>query len=117
MKDNALGRFIKTEMAARGMKQEQFAEFMGSSQSTVGRIIRGEIQDPSLDFLVKLSKATHFDICSLVYLIRPDAFKGPPGIEILAEQIRRLPDQQRQLVEVLLTGMLIKQGDEGNEGG
>lgn len=116
MTDNILARFMRTEMLNLDMNQMEFANLMGVSQSTVGRMLRGEIKDPSLDFLVKLSNATKVDICSLIHLIRPDAFQAGTDTRLIAERIKRLPKKQRDLVEMLLSGALFESNDEsGNE--
>lgn len=113
MTDNILARFIRTEMLNRDMNQIEFAALLDVSPSTVGRMLRGEIKDPSLDFLVKLSNAAKIDICSLIHLIRPDAFQAGADTGLIAERIKRLPKQQRKLVEMLLSGAMFEGGDEG----
>jgi transcriptional regulator with XRE-family HTH domain len=116
MNDNALGQFVRREMAGRGLNQIEFAALLGVSHTTVGRVLRGKIKDPSLDFIVKLANATHFDICSIVYLIRPDAFKGPPAIDIISQQIGRLSETERKLFETLIAGLAANQRKERGDG-
>lgn len=116
MKPNNLGKFIRAAMLEQDMNQVEFAKKVDCSQSTIARALHGQIHDPSLGFLVKLSNATQHDIASIIYMIRPDAFQGPPAIDILESRIKRLPAKQRALIEALLLGLAVEQGNEAGNG-
>lgn len=97
-----LGKFIQAEMQRRELSANQFASIVGVSHTTIGRLIEpGDETQPTLDFLIKLAKATHTDICSLVALVAPEATTTNAEAQLLAERIARLPADKREIARKL----------------
>lgn len=113
MSETPLSKFVWLEIVNRRLSQREFADLVGVSHTTIGRIVRGEVADPTLDFLVKLSKATSTDICALIAIIRPDAFQSGANTRLVAERYERLSDAQRKLVDLVLSGSMIEGDDKG----
>lgn len=111
MSETALSKFVWQEIVNRRISQREFADLVGVSHTTIGRIIRGEVTDPTLDFLVKLSLATHTDICALIAIIRPDSFRSSASTNVVAERYEKLSDTQKKLVDLVLSGSMIE-GDD-----
>jgi hypothetical protein len=91
-----LGAFIQGEIKRREMSIRQFADFVGVTHPVIAKFRYHGIKpkhggrhigDPSLDFLAKLSKATHVDLCALVGLIHPEVVQIDAERQILIDQI------------------------------
>lgn len=108
----ALGTFVEQELQRLGLNQSELARELDVSHVTVGRIIRGETEEPELALLVRLSRVTQTDIGSIVRLIYPNAFVGASSIDILSARLKRLPDDKRQLIETIITSLAIENQDK-----
>lgn len=116
-KPTTLGGFIHAEMVRRDMSAREFAEFVGVTNSVINKFLNHGLSktyagkpvgDPSVDFLVKLARATHTDICTLMALIAPDVTARKAEAEIIADRILNLPTEQREIVDTFLRGLAIK---------
>lgn len=107
-----LGDFIRHELRQRKMSARQFAEHVGVSNTTINRAVdyNKEPPTPSLDFLVKLSKATGTSIYDLVELVIPDMARTDVDLEarILARRIRQLPKEKQEIIETFLIGTALQ---------
>ncbi len=107
---SSLGKFILGEMQKRDMTANQFASLVGVSHTTIGRLLEpGDKTLPTLEFLFKLSGATHTDICTLVALIAPDHTTNVNAeAQVIAERIMRLPPDKREIIDSFLLGLTLK---------
>lgn len=116
-KPTTLGAFIHAEMVHHNMTAREFADFVGVTHSTINKFLNHgisntyggkQVGDPSIEFLVKLSKATHTDICTLVALVAPDVSNTNARAHIIAERISRLPPEQQDMMDSFLLGLSFK---------
>lgn len=119
MSDNKLLReFIERQLQERSMSAREFARFVGVSSSTISRAMSFESNsDPSMEFLIKLSRATATDICEIIYLIYPDDRPNRrPEVVRMADEIATLPPNMQELIDSLIVGMVVKQaGNQANK--
>lgn len=97
-------QFILREMDSREMSMRKFAEFIDVSQSTVSRVL-DEQQAPTLEFLIKLSKATKTRLGVLAEIAYPDAtdYVDPTASSVaIAKMIEKLPDNVRDAVMAII---------------
>lgn len=99
------------------MSAREFAEYVGVPHSSINKFLNHGITDtyagkpvgdPSVDFLIKLARATHIDICTLMALIAPDVTARRAEAEIIADRILNLPPEQREIVDTFLSGLAVK---------
>jgi transcriptional regulator with XRE-family HTH domain len=107
--------YIVTEMKKRNMSARQFAQLVGVSNTTINRLIdKDEPDEPTLDFLVKLARATHIPLVPLVELSYPDLVDPNqelnPQARILAQQIEQLPPQAQDAITMMIRGLLNTEG-------
>lgn len=106
----AIRDFLLNEMKQRDMSARSLADFMGVSHTLINRLIDSRNPtEPSLDFLLKLSKATHVSFVSLVELAYPEIIQEStlsPQARILAQQIEQLPPQAQQAITMMIRGIL-----------
>lgn len=108
----SLGAFIKEEMVRREMSLREFAAFVNVTHPTISRIV-DKNASPTLEFLVKLSRSTHTDIRFLVSLAVPDAVYGQDvDAIVLTQRINRLSNKQKQLLDLVISGLVLKHGDK-----
>lgn len=117
MDEKTLGEFIEAEIKRRNMSASEFARFVDVPVSVMSKFRNHGVTDtysgravgdPSLDFLVKLAKATHVDLCALVALTRPDGGIVDPQARVMADFIIALPDNEREQAEIFIEGLISK---------
>lgn len=105
---NAFRDFLKSEIGRRQMSATEFARFVGVNTTTITRAIdEHSPKSPGLDFLLKLSKATHTSIATLIELAFPDVAEetaSTPSSRILAQRIEQLPEGVRETIEAIIRG-------------
>lgn len=105
-----IGQYVLDEMRRRGLSIRQFALELGVTHPTVSRIV--DPRDPgmpTLEFLVKLAKFTGEDIRNIVVMVAPSEVSGTEaGTAALELRYRRLTEEQKQIVDNLITGLVIK---------
>lgn len=112
MSDYQLGDFLLSEINRRNMSIREFARFVGVNHQTMAKFLDYGDKDvgyPSVEFLIKLMKATGIDGASLLALIDPDLPQTSPETLILAERIAQLPDDKRKLVDALVIGLNVSE--------
>lgn len=102
---NHLGDFIDTEMRQRHMGVNEFARFVGVGHSTISKAISKQPPKPKLEFLEKLALATSVDLCTIVAMVKPNATRTRPDIQIIADRIARLPAADRKFIDDHLRGV------------
>ena len=109
----ALTQFIDDQIALRQMTEREFARFVKVSNSTISRARGDNPPEPSLEFLVKLSKATGHSLLSILKLAFPEAdLAVDEQTLILAERIAQLPPEKREIAEAFIVGMTLKATDK-----
>ena len=103
----SLADFVTEQMKARDMSARQFADFVGTSSTTINNILKpgGYPFVPSVELLIKLSKATHTDFVALILLAFPESselIRESPDGRLMADQFERLPDDVRAVVAGIL---------------
>jgi transcriptional regulator with XRE-family HTH domain len=106
MSNYLLSNFILAEIQKRDMSAREFARFIGASHSSVNRLLnysQDEVHYPSVDFILRLAKATNKDVGEIMKLIDPDVPTDDPELDpqvkIIAERIQRLGERERRMVE------------------
>ena len=77
---------------ARGLTQAELAEASGVERSHIGRLERGEVDEPRPDTLLRLAEALGVTVIDLLYGERSVEIFGAPE-----ELVRRGPDPAPQL--------------------
>lgn len=104
-----LRNFVGEEIRKRDMSIRQFSDLVGVSHPTILRILDEHADfEPSISVLSKIARATHVDLCTLVSMVAPEATLHDVEIEILAARIARLPETQRQMIDMFLVGAINK---------
>lgn len=114
---NTLGEFILDEIRNRHTSARDFADLVGVSHTVINKFMNHGLEDsyagkpigdPSLEFLVKLAKATQVDVRTLITLVYPEIGEVDPSNLILAERINNLPKDQKALIDNFLIGAAVK---------
>lgn len=112
-KTKTFGDFLLTEINRRGMSALQFAQFVGVSHTTINKFLdygKKDVGYPSMDFVLKLSKATGVDIGAIVALIDPDVPRADPTdpeTRVWLDQLKELSEEQRKMVGAMISGLRI----------
>jgi transcriptional regulator with XRE-family HTH domain len=106
MSNYLLSNFILMEIEKRGMSAREFAKFVGVSHTSVNKFLdygKEDVGYPSVDFILRLAKATNKDVGEIMKLIDPDVPTDDPELDpqvkIIAERIQRLGERERRMVE------------------
>ena len=104
-----LGDFLRAEMQNRDMSAYALGDFIGVSHTTINKLVEfgdKEVGYPSLEFMIKLARATKLDIRYLIMLVVPeDTLESnavSPEFLRLSERIERLPAEYRKVVEMMI---------------
>lgn len=106
----SLKQFIKDEMSLRGMTSaREFSRLVGVAHITINRILDERADQPykpTIDILIRISKATGKDISSIVYMLYPELHTNAPSASavLLAQQIEQLPEDEQRVVRAFLFG-------------
>jgi len=112
-----LAEFIESEIKKRDMSIREFSRMAGLSHSTVSQYLNEpDSRKVSIEFLVKISVATNTDLSSIVAMVYPELTSIDPESRIMAEQIRKLPQDKRGMLGSLLVGIGVQfnQENDGN---
>lgn len=108
--------FIAEELKRRNLTIREFAKEVGVSSSTIVRTMSKKPPEPSLEFLAKLARYTHTDLCSLVALIHPDATTVNAEAAIIANRVAQLPPERQEMFdEFILWLSSQKSGDSSKK--
>src|SRR6202012_3100893 len=89
----------------QGYSQQRLADAVELHVNQVRRYEAGTAQ-PTLDALVKLAKALHVSLDTLVF---DEAERGPTDeFRLQFEAVSQLPEEDRRVVKALLDGMIVK---------
>ena len=108
---NTLREFLLDELQKRHMSARKFAKIVGVSHASITTHLNedGRIKDPSVDFLIKLGKATNTNAMLLLAMAYP-ALKSelealvrlPIHSTLRLEQIENLPPAAQELIDAFL---------------
>lgn len=101
----ALQAFIDSELKRRDWSYRALADAMGVAPSTITRIMdQKKPAEITLEFLVKLSKATNVSLEGIIGMVYPDvsALRATPSSMVLAQQIEQLPDHLQMAIRALI---------------
>lgn len=100
----AIREFVLSEMHRRDMSARQFAEFVGVAHGTINKCVNGVEGSPSIDFLIRLARATKTDLSTILALIAPELVhtEVDPKVMILAKRLAGLPDNVQQVIRDLV---------------
>jgi transcriptional regulator with XRE-family HTH domain len=102
MASQTFGEFILAEMRERDMSAREFARFIGISPTVINKFLNygeKEVGYPSVDFLLKLAKATETDVGALMRMLDPELDELDPQVMVIAQEIANLSPHDRRLVE------------------
>lgn len=117
--DNSLlTKFIQDEMKLRGIEfVKDFAKIVDVSHTTIGRVFNNK-ELPSLDTLIKLSKATDKDIRMIIALVAPQQVRDvKPQSLMLAQRIDRLSEDTKQMIDTIIINTLLYQQNQDKNSG
>ena len=103
--------WLQQEIDQRHMSVREFARHADLSHGTLNRILAPVTEDdhyPSIRTLVKLSRYTGVDLCTLVALVAPEDTDVDAEAHVLVERIRRLSPEGREIAENYILGTLLK---------
>ncbi len=101
---NELREFLQSEMKRRDISMRQFADMVGVSHGTISRLVapNNEENNVSLEFLLKLSKATNTPLTLLLKMVDPtiqvDADELSASTYLMAQRIEGAPDNVRDII-------------------
>lgn len=109
--------FIWEQMKDMGdLSMRKFADVIGVSQPTISRVLDpNDPVFPSVEFLIKLAKATHTDIRDLVVMVAPDeVITGHSGEAArLAARLDKLTEEQQMVIDRLIAGFMLEAKTRG----
>ncbi len=103
-----LQEFLKNYMCEYNLNKNQFSKLLGTSHSTVSRLLNDTDLKPTLDILGSIADVTGTDLKTLVAMVDPERSTQDIESDTLALQIKSLPDDQRILIESAILGFLKK---------
>lgn len=113
---NTLADWILEEMATRDMSQRKFAELVGVSHATLDRILRPKREEdkyPSVQTLIKMSRKTGTDLCTLIALVSPEDAHIDAEARVIAQRIAALPPDKQSQIDTFLLGLALQGRDKG----
>lgn len=112
----AFAEWLLGEIQSRHMSIREFGRYAGIPAATLTKLLatdeKGEGRVPSVGTLIKLSRATKTDLCTLVALLSPEDARISPDVTALATRIARLSPEGRAVVEDWLMGRFLKGSNE-----
>lgn len=103
-----LQTFILDEIQKRGISGRELARLVGVANTTIQRAIDENPPEPTLDFLTKLARVTGVSVTTLVAMVVADDVVADAEALALAEQIKNLPPDKREMIEALVRGYGMK---------
>lgn len=109
---NVLGTLLKFEKVYHDTTNEQIAEKVGVTASSISRIISGETKKPDLDALIGLARYFGMsNVSVMIALIRPEAFDSVTKDHLIASWVKSLPEPERKIIDLALSGMIFESKD------
>jgi plasmid maintenance system antidote protein VapI len=102
--------FLNDQMQKRDVGVRGFAKEIGVSHATISEILSGK-QGVTLEFLIKVAKATQIDLCTLVAFVAPNEARMSAKAALMAQEISQLPPDKQAFIDDILMGMVTKRRD------
>lgn len=112
--DSTLADWILDEMKRRDMSLRKFAELLDVSHATLDRIMRPKREEdkyPSVQTLIKMSRASHTDLCTLVALLSPQDCGINADVQLIAQRIAALPPAKQRQIDAFLLGLTLQDSE------
>lgn len=107
---NELQKFISEQMVKLGdLSVRKFADKMGVHDTTLGRVLHPtDPAAPTVEFLIKLAKATNTDIRQIIVMVSPDdvVHGSSATAASLLTRIDKLSDEDRKIVDKFIAGAM-----------
>jgi transcriptional regulator with XRE-family HTH domain len=103
-----LREFILAELKNKNISLREFARRVGVSSTAIVKATSDDPPEPTMDMMVKISRVTEVSVTALVAMCVPDDVVADADALALAEQIKNLPPEKREMVEALVRGYLSK---------
>lgn len=100
-----LVEFLDDYKHRRGFSQNELAENIGVSKSTMSKIMHGKQATITIDFLMRVERATGADAGDLACLAMGRPVMLEPSIDVLLDRIARLSGDNPVFVDVLMLVM------------
>ena len=102
-----LGDFLRVLMERENLSIRGLAEKVGVSHSLIIKFLDFGIRDvgyPSVEFLIRLARATNTDIRYLISLVAPDVVQAEinPDTWLLSQEIENLSPEFREAIDGIL---------------
>lgn len=115
MAERTLADWLNEEIQKRHMSIREFSRASGVGHTTLNRMLApdtAEVEYPSMDTLVKLSRFTKLDLCTLVAMVSPEDTEIDAEARIIAERIAQLSPDKQAIVDAYILGIALKPGNE-----
>ena len=103
-----LREFILAELKSQNISLREFARRVGASSTAIVKATSDDPPEPTLDLMFKISRVTNVSVTALVAMCVPDDVVADAEALALAEQIKSLPPDKREMIEALVRGYLAK---------
>lgn len=100
-----LGDFLLEQIQRRDMSAREFARFIGVNHQTINKFLdygKKDVGYPSVDFIIRLAKATKTDAGTLMNLIEPTLSTFDAKTRLIAEQLAELSEHERKMVDAFI---------------
>jgi transcriptional regulator with XRE-family HTH domain len=103
-----LKAFILNQVQERKVSIRELARLAGVSHTAVSKQLWDDPPEPTLELLTKLARVTGVSVTALVAMVVPDDVVADAEALALAEQIKNLPPDKREMIEALVRGYGMK---------
>lgn len=97
-----LQAFVLSEIRRRQISAREFADLVGVTHATINKCVNAAAGNPSIELLLRLSKATETDLMSIIALAFPaiaNQTRPDPEAFILAQRFSQLPEDIRNFLK------------------
>lgn len=114
----SLGELITDRLTVLNMTKAELARKVGVTAQYIGEFISGDKDNPNREIIEALSN--HLNVSKLEVLVAlkylPPEMLGDPNEERMLEQFRRLPDDKKEVAEVILASLNTHYGNGKSNG-
>jgi transcriptional regulator with XRE-family HTH domain len=103
-----LRTFIESQLHKQGVSVRELARVAGTSHTAISKQMWDDPPEPTLELLTKLARATGVSVTTLVAMVVSDDAVADAEALALAEQIKNLPPDKREMIEALVRGYQMK---------
>lgn len=103
-----LKAFIENHLQERALSIRELARLASVSHTAVTKQLWDNPPEPTLELLTKLARVTGVSVTTLVAMVVADDVVTDAEALALAEQIKNLPPDKREMIEALVRGYQMK---------